>query len=175
MRKIERDQRDHVEVGADSMFSLRFLLPVPFRISIQTVALAEGWPTEGLALAVASNVGWLELKTWRNSQQIATSPNFTDTALETLLALASAHTPSIHQSWPRARLDYMKGLCSTEDMYRYAYCEMFTLRESPQAHPKTATFAKCTGYRELSVCALCLSTGGRRERRLRRRARRRRR
>ena len=53
--------------------------------------------------------------------------------------------------------------------------QLFTLRESPPAHPKTATFAKSTGYRELSVCALCLSTGGRRERRLRRRARRRRR
>ena len=53
--------------------------------------------------------------------------------------------------------------------------KLFTLRGSPPAHPKTATFAKCTGYRELSVCALCLSTGGRRERRLRRRARRRRR
>ena len=53
--------------------------------------------------------------------------------------------------------------------------ELFTLRESPPAHPKTATFAKCTAYRELSVCALCLSTGGQRERRLRSRARRRRR
>ena len=48
---------------------------------------------------------------------------------------------------------------------------MFTLRESPPAHPKTAVFAKCTGYRELSVCVLCLSTGGRKERRLRRRRR----
>ena len=53
--------------------------------------------------------------------------------------------------------------------------ELFTLRESPPAHCKTATFAKCTAYRELSVCALCLSTGGQRERRLRSRARRRRR
>ena len=44
--------------------------------------------------------------------------------------------------------------------------KLFTLRESPPAHPKTATIAKCTGYRELSVCVLCLSTGGRRERRL---------
>ena len=44
--------------------------------------------------------------------------------------------------------------------------KLFTFRESPPAHPKTATFAKCTGYRELSVCALCLSTGGREERRL---------
>ena len=38
--------------------------------------------------------------------------------------------------------------------------QLFTLRESPPSHPKTATFAKCTGYRELSVCAVCLSTGG---------------
>ena len=36
--------------------------------------------------------------------------------------------------------------------------ELFTLRGSPPAHPKTATFAKGTGYRELSVCAL--NTGG---------------
>ena len=55
------------------------------------------------------------------------------------------------------------------------WIELFTLRESPPAHCKTATFARCSAYRELSVCALCLSTGGQRERRLRSRARRRRR
>ena len=53
-------------------------------------------------------------------------------------------------------------------------CQMFTLRESPLAHPKRATRAKHIVYQDLSVSFLCLSTGGRRERRVRRRARRRR-
>ena len=49
--------------------------------------------------------------------------------------------------------------------------QLFTLRESPAARPKTATFAKRTGFRELSACVLYLGMGGRRERRLRRIAR----
>jgi hypothetical protein len=58
--EIESGRQNHVELGADTTFSTRLLLPMPFKVAIQTVALSEGWPTEGLALAIASNVGWLE-------------------------------------------------------------------------------------------------------------------
>ena len=44
-------------------------------------------------------------------------------------------------------------------MIRQLARELFTFRVSPPANPKTATCATCTGYRELSVCVLCLSTG----------------
>jgi len=67
--EIEADQQNHVEIGADDSFSIRMLLPVPFRVAIQTVALAEGWPAEGLLLAVASNVGWLEHHATRLKQR----------------------------------------------------------------------------------------------------------
>ena len=36
------------------------MIPVPFRLACQTVALAEGWPAEALVMGIASNVGWLE-------------------------------------------------------------------------------------------------------------------
>ena len=49
--------------------------------------------------------------------------------------------------------------------YRPRVAKLSTLRYSPAVHPKTATFAKYTDYRELLVCVLCLSTGGRKERR----------
>ena len=41
-------------------FSIHYLVPAPFRVAIQVVALAEGWPHEALLLAIVSNVGWLE-------------------------------------------------------------------------------------------------------------------
>ena len=66
---------------------------------------------------------------------------------------------------------YARGTDVRAMMSCHIVLQLLTPREFPPAHPKTATFAKCTSYRELSVCALCLSTGGRRERRLRRRAR----
>ena len=71
LHDIVADRRDHIEVGADSQFSLRHLIPYPFRVAIQTVALSEGWPAEGLALAVASNVGWLEHPATRIRQRVA--------------------------------------------------------------------------------------------------------
>ena len=52
LHDIVADRRDHIEVGADSQFSLRHLIPYPFRVAIQTVALSEGWPAEGFALEV---------------------------------------------------------------------------------------------------------------------------
>ena len=39
--------------------------------------------------------------------------------------------------------------------------QVFTLRESPPSHPKTATFAKHTDYQDFWVSFLCLSMQGR--------------
>ena len=56
---IKADQRNHLELNA-TPYSIKKIMPVPFALAIQTVASAEGWPTEALAIAIASNVGWLE-------------------------------------------------------------------------------------------------------------------
>ena len=57
---IDSDRRDHREIGSDSTFSIHYLIPVPFREAILTVARREGWPAEALLLCIQSNVGWLE-------------------------------------------------------------------------------------------------------------------
>ena len=60
LSEIRADTRDPVEIGVDTSFSIQKLLPAPFRVAIQVVSLAEGWPPEALFLAICSNVGWLE-------------------------------------------------------------------------------------------------------------------
>ncbi|CAK0852668.1 unnamed protein product [Prorocentrum cordatum] len=53
------DPRDHKEVGMDPSFSIRLLLPRPFRTAVVAVASREGWQPEALAQGIMSNAGWL--------------------------------------------------------------------------------------------------------------------
>ncbi|CAK0795779.1 unnamed protein product, partial [Prorocentrum cordatum] len=54
------DPRDHKEVGMDPSFSIRLLLPRPFRAAVVAVASREGWQPEALMQGIMSNAGWLE-------------------------------------------------------------------------------------------------------------------
>lgn len=60
LRDMNASQRDYLAIGRDTNFSIHHLVPAPFRVAIQTVALHEGWPPEFLWLAICSNIGWLE-------------------------------------------------------------------------------------------------------------------
>ena len=59
LNQIKSDHRNHCELSQAS-YSIKLLVPIPFAVAIQTVSLAEGWPPEALAIAIGSNVGWLE-------------------------------------------------------------------------------------------------------------------
>ena len=59
LRGITGSTRAHYQFGSTPC-SICHLVPAPFRIALQAVALHEGWPVEFLLLAVCSNVGWLE-------------------------------------------------------------------------------------------------------------------
>ncbi|CAK0893581.1 unnamed protein product [Prorocentrum cordatum] len=54
------DPRDHKEVGMDPSFSIRLLLPRPFRTAVVAVASREGWQLEALMKGIMSNAGRLE-------------------------------------------------------------------------------------------------------------------
>ena len=54
------DPRDHKEVGMDPSFSIRLLLPRPFRTAVVAVASREGWQPEALMQGIMSNAGWSE-------------------------------------------------------------------------------------------------------------------
>ena len=60
LREIDADSRNHRQLGADSGFGLRDLVPTPFRHAINTVALREGWQPECLLQEILTNIGWLE-------------------------------------------------------------------------------------------------------------------
>ncbi len=59
LNEIKADHRNHYEFN-QTHYSIKLLMPIPFSLAIQTVASAEGWPAEALAIAIGSNVGWLE-------------------------------------------------------------------------------------------------------------------
>ena len=59
LRDITASTRNHYHLGGVP-FSICQLVPTPFRVALQTIALHEGWPVEMLLLSLCSNVGWLE-------------------------------------------------------------------------------------------------------------------
>ncbi len=59
LHDVSTSRRDYLHFDC-SPFSIRHLVPTPFRVALQTIAFHEGWPEELLLLAVCSNVGWLE-------------------------------------------------------------------------------------------------------------------
>ena len=60
LREIDSDPRDHQQIGADPIFSIRLLVPIPYWKAITTVSMQQGWPAEALLQGVSVNTGWLE-------------------------------------------------------------------------------------------------------------------
>ena len=55
-----KDPRDHHSVASDFAFSTREMLPVPFEVSLRTIARKEGWEPETFMAPILSNIGWME-------------------------------------------------------------------------------------------------------------------
>ena len=55
-----KDPRDHHAVASDFAFSTREMLPVPFEVSLRTIARKEGWEPETFMAPILSNIGWME-------------------------------------------------------------------------------------------------------------------
>ena len=76
---ILADDRTNRAIAEDTTFSIRLLAPIPFRLAVQTVALRQAWPAEGLLLSVQSNIGWMEMpdtRIWEvDGDEQARSPN----------------------------------------------------------------------------------------------------
>lgn len=76
---ILADDRTNRAIAEDTTFSIRLLAPIPFRLAVQTVALRQAWPTEGLLLSAQSNIGWMEMpdtRIWEvDGDEQARSPN----------------------------------------------------------------------------------------------------
>ena len=55
-----KDPRDHHAVASDFAFRTREVLPVPFEVSLRTIARKEGWEPETFMAPILSNIGWME-------------------------------------------------------------------------------------------------------------------
>ena len=55
-----KDPRDHHAVASDFAFRTREVLPVPFEVSLRTIARKEGCEPETFMAPILSNIGWME-------------------------------------------------------------------------------------------------------------------
>ena len=101
LQEILADSRSHRSIGADPIFSLRGLLPVPFQKALARVSAKEGWPAESLMNAMFTNIGWLEHHHTRlleyPGEEHGRSPNI----------------PCFHGMDPSARKSSLKEYCSS--------------------------------------------------------------
>lgn len=71
-------------------------------------------------------VGWLEICISIRPRRLEIRPKFKDTTLSVPLLWSSAHPRHVHLSWPRARLQYLKQLCSSPSFYPAAKNEFIS-------------------------------------------------
>ena len=60
LNSIYEDDRDNRAIAQDPAFSIKLLVPTPFRVAVQTVGLRQAWPPEALLLGLQSSIGWME-------------------------------------------------------------------------------------------------------------------
>jgi len=60
LHEMMEDARDHRALGMAAEFSIRLLVPKPFRTAILAVASREGWQPEAVMQGVMSNINWFE-------------------------------------------------------------------------------------------------------------------
>ena len=60
LREAANESRDHIAVGADHDFSLRYLVPTPVYHALHDMGLSQGWQPECVFAALLSNISFLE-------------------------------------------------------------------------------------------------------------------
>ena len=117
-----KDPRDHHAVASDFAFRTREVLPVPFEVSLRTIARKEGWEPETFMAPILSNIGWME-HPCRHAASIAAwwgAPTW-------------LRSPDCLRRWPQHAQEFFEGILPAKSFFPMQMSLLSSRQVAPHA------------------------------------------